>query len=166
MNKSTNNLKRLIFGALLLAITIVFGRIFIIPIPWTHGNVNLCDAGILIAAMLLGPVYGTAVGGLGGLFLDLISGYAQYAPFSLISHGLEGLIAGWLYKKAGNSKAGQWLANILAALVMVVCYFFSDSILYKWTAGLLGIGTNILQGLVGVIIAMLIVPIIKKRIQL
>ena len=66
MDKSTQQLKKLIFAALLLAITIVFGRIFIIPIPWTHGNVNLCDAGILIAAMLLGPVYGTAVGGLGG----------------------------------------------------------------------------------------------------
>lgn len=165
MNKSTSNLRRLIFGALLLAITIVFGRIFIIPIPWTHGNVNLCDAGILIAAMLLGPVYGTAVGGLGGLFLDLISGFAQYAPFSLIAHGLEGLIAGWLCKKAGNSKAGQWLANIVAALVMVVCYFFADSIMYKWTAGLLGIGTNILQGLVGVVIAMLVVPALQKHLN-
>ncbi len=49
--------------------------------------------------MLLGPVYGRKVGGLGGLFLDLISGYTQYAPFSLIAHGLEGLLAGWLYKK-------------------------------------------------------------------
>ncbi len=150
----------------MLAISIVFGRIFIIPIPWTHGNINLCDAGILIAAMLLGPVYGLAVGGLGGLFLDLISGFTQYAPFSLLAHGLEGLIAGWLYRKAGNHKGAQWLALMISALVMVICYFFADSLLYTWTAGLLGIGTNLLQGIVGVIIAQLVVPAINKRIKL
>ena len=166
MDKSTQQLKKLIFAALLLAITIVFGRIFIIPIPWTHGNVNLCDAGILIAAMLLGPVYGTAVGGLGGLFLDLISGYTQYAPFSLIAHGLEGLLAGWLYKKAGKNKFAQYGANLIAILVMVICYFFADSILYNWAAGVLGIGTNILQGIVGMVITVLIVQTIKKRINL
>lgn len=166
MDKSTQQLKKLIFAALLLAITIVFGRIFIIPIPWTHGNVNLCDAGILIAAMLLGPVYGTAVGGLGGLFLDLISGFSQYAPFSLIAHGLEGFIAGWLYKKAGHKKVAQYGANFIAILVMVICYFFADSILYNWAAGALGIGTNILQGIVGLIIAVLIVPTINKHINI
>lgn len=166
MNKSANQLKNLIFAALLLAITIVFGRVFIIPIPWTHGNVNLCDAGILIAAMILGPVYGTAVGGLGGLFLDLISGFTQYAPFSLIAHGLEGLIAGWLYRKAGNKKVAQWVALLISVIVMVICYFFADSMLYTWAAGLLGVGSNILQGLVGVIIAMLVVPALKKRINL
>lgn len=168
MDKSTQQLNKLIFAALLLAITIVFGRIFIIPIPWTHGNVNLCDAGILIAAMLLGPVYGTAVGGLGGLFLDFISGYTQYAPFSLIAHGLEGLLAGWLYKKAGKkkNKFAEYGANLIAILVMVICYFFADSILYNWSAGVLGIGTNILQGIVGMVIAILIVPTIKKRINL
>lgn len=166
MYKSTQQLNKLIFAALLLAITIVFGRIFIIRIPWTHGNVNLCDAGILIAAMLLGPVYGTAVGGLGGFFLDWISGYPQYALFSLIAHGLEGLLAGWLYKKAGKNKFAEYGANLIAILVMVICYFFADSILYNWAAGVLGIGTNILQGIVGMVIAILIVPTIKKRINL
>lgn len=166
MDKSTQQLKKLIFAALLLAITIVFGRIFIIPIPWTHGNVNLCDAGILITAMLLGPVYGTAVGGLGGLFLDLISGYTQYAPFSFIAHGLEGLIAGWLVKKFGNKKLAQFGSLLIAVLVMVICYFFADSILYTWAAGILGVGTNILQGIVGLVITMLIVPMIKKRINI
>ena len=165
MNNSSRQLKRLILAGLLLAITIVFGRLFIIPIPWTHGNVNLCDSGIMIAAMILGPVYGTAVGGLGGLFLDLISGFTQYAPFSLIAHGLEGLIAGWLAKKAGSRKAGQWCALIIAALVMVICYFFADSSLYTWTAGVLGIGTNLLQGIIGVIITMLVVPAVKRRLN-
>ena len=101
----------------------------------------------------------------GGLFLDLISGFTQYAPFSLIAHGLEGLIAGWLAKKAGSRKVGQWCALIIAALVMVVCYFFANSLLYTWTAGVLGIGTNLLQGIIGVIITMLVVPAVKRRLN-
>ncbi len=70
--ESTFRLRRSIIAAMLLALTLVLGRFFLIPIPWTHGNVNLCDAGVFIAAMLLGPGAGTIVGGFGGMFLDLI----------------------------------------------------------------------------------------------
>ena len=164
VNKKEHGLRSFIFAALLLAITVVFGRIFIIPIPWTHGNVNLCDAGIFIAAMLLGPAYGGVVGGFGGLLLDLISGFTQYAPFSLVAHGLEGFITGWIYRKT-DSKSAHWLALIVGIVIMVVAYFIADTIMYKLTAGLLGIGTNILQGIVGAVVAMLVVPSINKRIK-
>ncbi len=50
--ESTFRLRRSIIAAMLLALTLVLGRFFLIPIPWTHGNVNLCDAGVFIAAML------------------------------------------------------------------------------------------------------------------
>lgn len=164
VNRKQNSLRSFIFAALLLAITVVFGRIFIIPIPWTHGNVNLCDAGIFIAAMLLGPAYGGVVGGFGGLLLDLISGFTQYAPFSLLAHGLEGLITGYLYRKA-KSNVARWLTLIVGIVVMVVVYFVADTIMYKIAAGLLGIGTNILQGIVGAMVAMLVVRSIKQRIK-
>ncbi|MCD7120954.1 ECF transporter S component [Limosilactobacillus agrestis] len=48
--ESTFRLRRSIVAAMLLALTLVLGRFFLIPIPWTHGNVNLCDAGVFIAA--------------------------------------------------------------------------------------------------------------------
>lgn len=165
MNNRKNGLRSFIFAALLLAITVVFGRIFIIPIPWTHGNVNLCDAGIFVAAMLMGPPYGGAVGGFGGLFLDLISGFTQYAPFSFIAHGLEGLITGWLYRKAGNKKSARVVALAVGIIIMVLCYFVADSIMYKITAGVLGLGTNLLQGIVGAVVAALVVPSIQKHIK-
>ena len=46
--ESTFRLRRSIIAAMLLALTLVLGRFFLIPIPWTHGNVNLCDAGVFI----------------------------------------------------------------------------------------------------------------------
>ena len=165
-------LYRAMLTALLMALTIVCGRFFLLPIPWTHGNINLSDASILIAAALLGPLGGGIVGGVGTAFLDLISGYAQYAPFSLLAHGLEGILAGWCYQRwgktklgQGKTKLGQWSSLAVGALVMVGGYFLADSFLYTWVAGFLGIGTNLLQGLAGIIVAQLILPALKARWQ-
>lgn len=110
--ESTFRLRRSIIAAMLLALTLVLGRFFLIPIPWTHGNVNLCDAGVFIAAMLLGPGAGTIVGGFGGMFLDLISGFPQDALFSFAAHGLEGFISGWIYKKIWQHHLGQMDRNL------------------------------------------------------
>lgn len=102
---SSYSVRRSVVLALLVAVTVVVARVFLIPVPMTHGNVNLCDAGIIIAALMYGKRGGLIVGGLSGFLLDLISGYAQYMVFSLIVHGLEGLIVGWLgYNKDAKLK--------------------------------------------------------------
>jgi uncharacterized membrane protein len=93
---------------------------------------------------------GLIVGGLSGFLLDLISGYAQYMVFSLIVHGLEGLIVGWLGYNKGRK--AQILALIAGIVVMVLGYFITDAILYKPVAGLAGIPTNSIQGVVGALI--------------
>ena len=164
--KNNQRLRRLTLAALLLALAVVLGRFFVIPIPWTHGYINLRDAGILIAALLLGPAYGTAVGGFGGMFLDLLSGYPQYALFSLVAHGLEGLTTGYLGQRAGNRRGYQCLALVCGVVVMTLCYFFSDSFMYHtWMVGILSIGGNLLQGVIGGALALWLVPHLRKRMQ-
>lgn len=153
--------KKQVFTALMVAISVVMGRFFLIPIPWTHGNVNLCDLGIMVAALLIGPLAGGIVGGLSGMILDLISGYAAYAPFSLLAHGLEGLVIGYLHQKTHN----RYLALGGGVLMMVVGYFFADSILYTITAGVLGLGTNLLQGLIGTGITLVVIPALHRAIR-
>lgn len=161
---SSYSVKRVIIPAMLVAVTVVIARVFIIPIPMTHGNINLCDAGIIIAAFLYGKRDGLIVGGLTGFLLDLISGYAQYMFFSLIVHGLEGLIFGWLgYNK---SRKLQIIALVAGVIIMVAGYFITDSILYKVTTGLIGIPTNLLQGFVGAIIGMPIALRLKKSLKI
>lgn len=155
----SKNLQRTIFAALLLAITVVLGRIFLIPIPMTKGNINLCDAAILLAAMLLGPVSGLVVGGFGGFLLDLISGYGQYMIFSFIAHGLEGLLAGLIIKRSGKKK----IALLVGVIVMVIVYFFADWILSKSIiTGFWSIGTNLLQGFVGALVAWIVDKPLEK----
>lgn len=148
----SNKLKQMTVTALLTALNIVISRILIIPIPFTHGNINLCDAGIFLVAYMYGPWAGLFTGAMSGFMLDLISGYSQYMFFSLIVHGLEGLVAGWLLQKS-QTKWRQVGALLVGILIMVVGYFCSDSILYNVQTGLLGIPMNIIQGVVGAAVA-------------
>lgn len=157
--------KKLALAAMLLALAIVFGRLFLIPLPWTRGNVNLCDAAIFVGVMLLGPWYGGAIGGFAGLFLDLISGFAQYAPFSFVAHGLEGLLAGLIMRWLPG-RWGRFLGLLVGVIIMVVCYFFADSFLYNWATGTLGIIPNVIQGLIGALLAILFERPLRRRLNI
>lgn len=158
-----NNLQKTVFGALLIAISVVLGRLVLIPIPMTKGNINLCDLGIFIGSLLLGPWYGLVIGAFSGMLLDLFSGYTQYMFFSLIAHGLEGFATGWLYQKSKNKA----LALSVGVILMVICYFFADWYLSKtMITGFWSIGTNILQGAVGAIVAVIVEKPLEKRLSL
>lgn len=163
-SKVSNDIFKVVLTAMFIAVTVAISRFFIIPVPMTHGNINLCDAGIFISAILLGPKVGGVVGGASGFLLDLISGYGQYMWFSLIVHGAEGLIVGLL---AGKNPDGKWtklIAVLVGIVIMVFGYFVSDSVLYNLYAGYIGIGMNLIQGAAGALIAYLVTPRLKKRI--
>lgn len=151
--------------AILTALNVVISRFFIIPIPFTHGNINLCDAGIFIVALLYGPWAGLFTGAMSGFLLDMISGYSQYMFFSLIVHGVEGLVVGLtIFKRPTRTK--KIVAVITGIIVMVIGYFGSDTIIYNIQTGLLGIPMNIIQGIVGAIVALLLTPLLKKIVNI
>lgn len=161
-----SKLKTMTVTALLTALNIVISRILIIPIPFTHGNINLCDAGIFIAAILYGPWAGLFTGAVSGFVLDLISGYSQYMFFSLIVHGLEGLVVGLIWQKIKHQTISKEVGTmIVGIIVMVGGYFCSDSILYNIQTGTLGIFMNIIQGIAGTFVAWILIPILKKAIK-
>lgn len=149
--------------AMLIAITVVISRILIIPISVTHGNINFCDTGIFIASLVLGRRTGMYVGALSGFLLDLISGYVQYMIFSLIVHGIEGYIAGWLGHNKGNVQ--KFFALVIAAFVMVVGYFITDTLLYGVAAGIAGVATNAIQGVMTVSAAMAVILPLENRLS-
>ena len=132
----TNNLvntHQLTLLAVIVAANVAIARVFLIPIPMTHGNINLCDTGIFLAAWLFGSKKGGVVGGLSGFLLDLISGYPQYMVFSLIVHGLEGFIVGKLTEDKKISAKSLIISLIAGVLFMVLGYLVSDSLLYKFS---------------------------------
>lgn len=93
-----------LMAALVFAMTLV--RLF--PTP-PGGYIHLGDGGINFAAFAFGPWVGGAVGGLGTCLADITGGYFQYAIFSFVIHGLQGIAVGWLsrpMRRAGRSPAG------------------------------------------------------------
>ena len=156
-------LRQMVLAAILVAVNVVVSRIFIIPVPLTHGYLNLCDALIIVAALLMGPKWGAAIGGLSGFLLDLLAGYGQYMIFSLLIHGLEGLVAGLAMNY--HSKVIRFLIILASALIMVAGYWLVDTILYTPAAGIAGLIPNLMQGLAGVLVALVLLPIMRQQMK-
>lgn len=135
--------------AMMVALTVTLSILFIIPIPATKGFVTLCEVGIYASALLFGPGGGFLVGAMSGGLIDLISGYPEWAIFSIIIHGVQGFILGYLYNKFPNKK-GLTLGFLLASLFMIVGYAFATALLFGWPAGLASLPSNSVQNLFGI----------------
>jgi uncharacterized membrane protein len=81
--------------ALLIALTTVFTLVLRIPTP-AGGYANLSDVAITFSALLFGPWVGAVAGGVGTALADMLGGFAPFAPLSLIAHGVEGFLIGYL----------------------------------------------------------------------
>ena len=80
-------LRTLILAAMFAALTCVATMIIHIPSP-IGGYFNLGDCMVLLSAFVLGPVWGTAAGGIGSALADVICGYFVYAPGTLVIKAL------------------------------------------------------------------------------
>ena len=109
-------------AAIFIALTFVVTRYTVVPIPATKGYFNLGEVVIFIAAIVFGPVVGALAGGLGAGLADLVAA-PQFAPFTLVIKGIEGLLVGWL---AGRSPASRVGATVLGGLWMVAGYFAAE----------------------------------------
>lgn len=143
------------------SLTTVMTLLFRIPIPHAQGYVNIGDAVVLLAALIMGPAAGFWVGAIGSALADMIAGYAMYMPFTFIVKGLEGLSAGIIYQKTTN----KFLAVFIPALWMAFGYFITDWILYGITAAIAAVLMNILQGIIGSIIALILFKILQPIFQ-
>ncbi|KRM94200.1 ECF transporter S component [Lentilactobacillus senioris] len=164
MVKQRSELRQMIIAAVLIAVNVVVSRVFVIPVPMTNGYLNLSDGLIIVAALLMGTKWGAAVGGLSGFLLDLFAGYGQYMFFSLIIHGLEGLVAGSALHF--ENKYVRFLIVVASALLMVVGYWLVDTFLYSPAAGLAGIIPNLFQAGAGVLVALILLPIFRDRLAI
>lgn len=101
------------------ALVAVLTMAFQLYIPTTQGYFNLGDAAIFISALLLGPTIGMFAGGVGSATSDIVSGYPVYSPGTLVVKGIEGLLAGILFRKlraSGSRKASLIIAGAILTL--------------------------------------------------
>lgn len=126
MNFDLNNPRTLattgIMTALVLGMTLIhFG-------VTANGYVHFGDIAIYFTAFAFGPWAGLIAGGLGTGLADVVSGYAIWAPLSLVVHGLQGLIAGLIVRQ--SVRAGRLIPGVVAGgLIVVGGYFLGEALI-------------------------------------
>lgn len=115
------------------ATTFIIGFFVRLPLPASKGTFTLVDLGIFIAAYAFGPFTAAIAGGAGSALFDVASGYAPYAPVSLIVHGLEGLLSGLIAAAAYRKKTEPlaWIiAGVCGAAIVIGGYFLSQIVFF------------------------------------
>jgi len=162
--------KRISLLALFCALVTVATIIIRLPIPATGGYFNLGDTIIFIASVLLGPLFAMIVGGVGSALADVIGGFAQYAPWTLVIKGIEGLIAGFLIRALRanpNTMPGALLtfgSFVIAGLWMVAGYFGAEYVMYglDWAPPAAELPFNLAQGGISAVIAGILAPVLAR----
>ncbi|MBQ2677027.1 MAG: ECF transporter S component [Clostridia bacterium] len=159
--------KTVVTTSLFAAIVCVTTMVIQIPSPM-NGYVNMGDCFCLLSGWLLGPVYGVAAAAIGSGLADILTGYAYYAPATVIIKGLVALLAyavfALMFKLCkGKGVIARIVSGVAAELVMVLGYFvYAWLILGEGLAAAASIPGNLVQGLFGIIAACLIIQIIRS----
>lgn len=158
-----NKTKAIVMTALFAALACVATMVVRVPSP-TGGYMNLGDAVVLLGAFLLGPALGAAAGGIGSMLADLLSGYAAYAPATLIIKAVMALLAGFLYRRLREKRGGLLAAAFVGEVPMVLGYFGYDALLLRSFSGAAaGVPSNLAQAAFGIAASVLLALALRKN---
>ena len=175
MNSATartqrNRTRELAVTALFVALTYVATWLINIRLPFmgSGGLIHLGNVPLFIAAMLFGKKTGFFAGALGMGLFDLLSGWTAWAPFTFVIVGVMGLTIGFISeKKPFRSMFANDVLSVIAAIVIkVVGYYIAEGILFgNWIAPAGSIPGNVIQVGVAGVIAVILVPQLRKVIN-
>lgn len=132
-------------------------------IPYAGGNgyFNFGDIVNLLAAITLGPVEGACVGIIGGVLSDLSSGFAMYAPWTILAKGLLGAASGLLYIVLKNKKIIRFSSLFVGATLEVLSYMCAYYVL-AGVGGLISSAFDCVQAFDSAIIVIPLYLLIEK----
>ncbi len=151
MQRRSTDPRLLAAMVLMTAIVFVLTRAIQVPTP-VVGYIHLGDLGVFFSAFAFGPIVGAVAGGLGTALADLSSPYAQWAVFSLLIHGTQGWVAGWLAARIPGAR-GLAAASVAGIAIVVTGYLLAGTILVGLAAALTEVPLNLVQATVGAVVA-------------
>jgi uncharacterized membrane protein len=156
------NAQTMAVAAVMIAVVAVLTFAVQVPIPATGGYIHFGDVGVFFTAFAFGPIIGLFGGGVGCAIADILSGYASWAPLTLVAHGLQGLVAGYFGK--GKGLVGMIVAWAVGAIVLIASYFLGEWFIYGLGYGgaLAEIGPNFVQEVVGGLVGIPLVLAIRR----
>lgn len=158
-----NRAFKIVICALFAALTCVATWFIKIPLP-VVGYINLGDCVVLLAAFVLGPVYGAVAGGIGSALADLLAGYAAYVPATFIIKALMGLVSGYIFfSNKKHSYVSMLLGGIVSEIIMVSGYLLYEMFIMNYgAAAIANIPFNAVQGVIGITVSVILYAIFKK----
>ena len=167
---SKEMLLKLCVAGMFAALICVATMLIQIPIPATNGYLNFGDCFILVAAWVLGPVYGFAAGGIGSAMADLLSGYTTYVPGTFVIKGLIAVAAAlvvraFLKKSEKFRFPGYVVSGIAGEIIMIGGYYLYEAVAlrYGFAVALEAVFGNVVQGAFGVVVGVILTFAIAKR---
>lgn len=152
-------------NGLMIALVFLF-TMFInlrLPVSINGGLIHLGNVPLFVAALVFGPRTGAIAGGIGMAIFDVSSGWALWAPFTLVIRSVMGYMIGYIADKNPESFWMRVLAIFCAALWMLLGYYVTEVILYgNWLSPLTSIPGNVLQILVASVITLPFISRLKK----
>lgn len=165
--KAQNKTFDLIITALLIALIYVSTVFINIPLPGAKGGLmHLGTTMLFIIGFLFGPRKAAVAGAIGMGIFDLLGGWAIWAPITIVARGLQGYIVGkiaWSAGRNGNHIGMNITAAVVSIPFMVAVYYIGEGILYaNWIAPLASIPGDLIQSIVGILIAVPAAIALKK----
>lgn len=146
-----------------------------IKIPFGVGAmVHLGTAFLFTVAISFGGVYAGLSGAIGSAFFDLLMGFSPYTPWSFVIKGIAGLIAGYLAHGLWPREyepSAPWLFRSILACVLAAAWTLCGYIIAWWqVTGSLSVAFanspgSLLTSFVGLIIALLLAPRLRKALR-
>jgi len=170
-NKRTLNLHDLIMIGMLAAVCVIATMIKV-PLP-TGGMVHLGTAAVFVTGALFVGVYAGWAAAIGSAFFDLLMGFSPYTLWSFVIKGIAGFAVGivacglWPENNAGN----RWFARALAGMLIGgICnlagYILAWwAVIGSWAVALGNSPSSLLTSGIGMILALLILPKLRKVLQ-
>lgn len=167
MTSNRNDLmQKLIMTGLMTAIVTISTMVIAIPVPYTQGYIHLGDSMIYLSVLILGIRYGAFAAAIGSSLADIFLGFAFWMPWTIVIKAVMAILMGLIVKfflseKGKSIKAHSMLIMLLSmtasGMWMVFGYYLAASVIYgNLTIALLSIPPNIVQFVVGFMIATLV----------
>ena len=155
--------KRLALDAMLAAMFVVL-RLFSIRLPGM--KITLDSLPVLVAAALLGPVDGLAVGLIGSFLNQMITyGFTATTLLWIIPAGIRGLLVGLYAKRHGFSMTLRQTVFITISTALLVTalntfFMYVDSWVYSYSyaAALATLALRVLAGIITAVLFSLLLP--------
>lgn len=165
--KSRTKTFDLVITAILAALVFVATMFINLKLPIGQGGlIHLGTSMLFISAILFGPKKGALAGAIGMGLFDIVGGWLIWAPTTIISRALQGFIVGkiaWSKGHKGDHIGFNILGAVVSMPVMIAVYYIGQAIMFNsWVAPMASIPGDVIQNIVGLMIAIPVCVVLKK----